>query len=630
MSKGRDFVARLRENCLVGDGANGTRLGEIGADRSRGWEILNLTQPDLVRRVHAEYADAGAHLVETNTFAANAMRLARVGLEDKAREINLAGARLALEGAGPQVCVAGSIGPLLLSLDEEWDLDRCRQVYHEQITALLDGGVHVLILETFSSLAELKFALRIARDLGGIEIPVIAQMLFRDGGRVESGEDAATVVHELVTAGAAVVGANCGRGVAATTQAALKLLASAGPTPVSAYPNAGFPEVEGGRLVYMATPSYMAENAVRLAKAGVCLLGGCCGTTPDAIRAIALALASRRRKKVAVRTDTAAAATPPAGDSSHARTAEAALFKDGGFLRSLRHPLPIIAEIDPPPHLQCQPMLATAQAVAAAGADAISLAENPLAALKMSNLAVASLLRRELQLQAICHLTCRDRNLLGLQSALMGAHLHDLQGVLAVTGDPLQDGDAGHGVFDLNSFTLVRLMAGLNRGIAAGGQNLKGETDFSVGVAFNSAARNLDGEGQRLQRKAGEGARFVMTQPVFDPDHARRVLEITRRSGLRVFLGFFPLISTRTALYLHNEVPGIRIPETILQRLGAFTAKEDQERAGLDLTLTLLDALLPELDGVYLISPPTRPRALVSLIEHLRATPRGAQTVPPA
>ncbi|MEI8080211.1 MAG: homocysteine S-methyltransferase family protein, partial [bacterium] len=302
MSKGHDFVTRLRENCLVGDGANGTRLGELGADRSRGGEILNLTQPDLVRRVHAEYADAGAHLVETNTFAANAMRLARLGLEAKAREINLAGARLARDGAGPQVCVAGAVGPLLLSLDEEWDLDACRQAYHEQITALLDGGVQVLILETFSSLAELKFALRIARELGGTEIPVIAQMLFRDGGRVESGEDAATVVHELVAAGAAVVGANCGRGVAATTQAALKLLASAGPIPVSAYPNAGFPEVEGGRLVYMATPSYLAENALRLAKAGVCLLGGCCGTTPDAIRAIALALASRRRNVVAIRT----------------------------------------------------------------------------------------------------------------------------------------------------------------------------------------------------------------------------------------------------------------------------------------------------------------------------------------
>ena len=622
MSRGCDFIGRLRENSLAADGANGTRLAELGADLGHGPEILNLTRPDLVRRVHAEYADAGAQLVETNTFGANAMRLSRAGLEAKAREINLAGAHLALEGAGPHVCIAGSVGPLLLSLEEEWDLDRCGQAYREQITALLEGGVHLLQLETFTNLAELKFALKIARELGGADIPVIAQMLFRDGNRVDSGEDAEAVARDLLAGGASVIGANCGRGVAAASNAALRLAAAA-TIPVAAYPNAGFPEADGSRLVYMATPAYMAENALRLAKGGINLLGGCCGTTPDIIRAVALALAGRRRKGVAVRTAPPPAAAPAAAPVP---TADASV-KNGGFLNSLRHALPIIAEIDPPPHLQCQPMLDTARAAAEAGADAISLAENPLAALKMSNLAVASLIRRELRTQAICHITCRDRNLLGLQSALMGAHLLDIQGVLAVTGDPLQDGDAGHGVFDMNSFTLVRLVAGLNRGVTFGGQPLKGETDFSIGVAFNSAARNLDGEGQRLQRKAGEGARFVMTQPVFDPDHARRVLEITRRSGLRVFLGFFPLISARTALYLHNEVPGIRIPDAILQALTGYEAKEDQERAGLDLMRSLLDTLLPELDGVYLISPPTKPRTLVPLIQHLRATPRGARFV---
>lgn len=613
MSKGQEFLERLRQSFLTGDGPVGERCAEFGANLSRGAEWLNVSSPQLVRRAYDEYIDAGAVLIRTNTLGANAVRLGRRELAEKTREINLAGAALAIEAAGTQAYVGGVVGPLGLTLDDEWDYFTYYNSYQEQIGALLEGGVHLLMFDGFSALAELLFAVKQARALSA-ETPIIAQMHFTDGGSVESGQDARTVAAQLIAAGVDVVGVSCGRGVTTMAKTALQLLAGAGGTPVSVYPNAGFPEADGERLVYMASPSYMADNAVRLAKSGVRLFGGCCGTTPEIIRAIAMALTTvRQTSKAAVQAEREAAPAPPEGPG-----------KPGGFLDSLRPgAMPIIAEIDPPAHLQYQQVVDDARFITDAGADAISLADNPLASLKMSNIAVAHAIRGDCGAQTICHLTCRDRNTLGLQTALMGAHALGIEGILAITGDPIpQQSGAGTGrsVFDLNSAGLVRVLAGMNRGVSNTGQSLKGETNFSIGVAFNSAARNLPGEEKRLQNKVDAGAHFIMTQPVFDVDHARRVLEITSKSGLRVFLGFFPLISARSALYLHNEVPGITIPEDVLTRLTSLTTKEEQEAAGLEMASALIAALLPELDGIYLISPHLRPRTLAPLIAMIRQT----------
>ena len=619
MSRGSDYIARLREQCLPAGGPVEDRLMDAGADLSRGAAWLNVRQPDQIRRVHGEAVDAGATLIDTNTIGGSGMALARQGLGERCAEINIAGARLAVEAAGKSAVVAGAIGPLGLTLDEDWDLDTLRDAYVTQAAALAEGGVHLFRLASFTNLPELLFAVRVIREKHGAELPMLAQMIFGDGGRVASGETADEAAQALVRSGADLIGAEGGRSIASTLHATERLAANAGQALVAAHPNAGHPEADGGRLVYMASPAYMAETALRLVKAGARLIGGCGGATPEMVRAVALALTTLRAKPVSM-AGKAVASAPAAPQPSG--------FKTGGFLSGLPAAWPVIAEIDPPGHLLFQGVIEDARAAAKAGADAISMAENPLASLKMSNIALAGIVRREIGVQTICHQSCRDHNLLGIQSLLMGLHALDIQAVLALTGDPLGAGTgAGRSVFDLNSFTLTRLVAGLNRGVSQAGVNLKAETNFSLGVAFNSSARNLAGEAQRLKRKLDEGARFVMTQPVFDAEHGRRVLEMVQPIGMKIFLGFFPLVSARSALYLHNEVPGIHIPEAVLKMLTAISSKEDQEKAGLEACARLLDDLRDDLravsGGVYLISPHNRAQLLVPLIRQVCAW-RGA------
>lgn len=620
MRKGDELLNRLQEGFVIGDGANGGRLYEIGGDISLGSEILNCTAPDLVKQVHGEYLQAGSELIETNTFAANRLRLAQHGLEDRVAEINREGVRLARESVGKHAIISGSIGPSGLNpLTDEWVEADVRAALREQIELLLDAGVDVLQFETYPYLDELLLAIGEARAIAGKEVVIIAQMMFGDGASPASGESAQEVAVRLMRAGANVIGANCGRGVAATVKAVEALIPAALDTPVSVYPNAGFPQRVDGRMVYLATPEYLADNLVRLAKAGARLLGGCCGTTPDTIRAIRLGVAGIRNRTRHM-------------ESIIVRPAiEEKVFKSGGFLESLRHELPVIAEIDPPATLEFQPILDGCRLVKYAGADAVSLAENPLASVKMGNVALASLIRKEFGIQTICHMTCRDRNILGTQSELMGAHALDIQAILAVTGDPTHHAEqTGRSVFDTNSVGLVRLITTMNRGFNANGKSIKGETDFSIGVAFNSAAVNMKAELAKLQRKIDEGARFVMTQPIFDHDRARMVLDVTENCGARVFLGFFPLVSARNALYLHNEVPGVTIPDDLLARITAIEDKAEQRRLGISYTEELVLSLIDEMDGVYLISPFNRADLLAPIIAAIRHTSRGQRLVVPS
>jgi len=597
----------------------GTYLHELGHDIRQGAEALVLRDPDAVRRVHAAFLEAGAELIETDTFGANAVSLAAQGYAGKAAEINAAAARLALAAANGHAWIAGSIGPVALAPhDEAWDEALVRAAYREQAQVLCENGVHALLLETFDDLAAILLALEEVRAATRGRLPIIAQLVFAEG-HTASGIAAQEAAQRLVDAGAAVVGANCGSGLPAIRQALDGLLAGAGDRAfVSLYPNAGFPERIGGRTVYLSTPAYIAAQAAEWAGRGVRLIGGCCGTTPETIRAIHHALAALRRVP-----PTRVVATP--GPISIAAPAvvlhpQPASTMPGGFLASLHGRLPAIAELDPPPHLEWQPVLAGARALLRAGANAISLAENPLASVRMDNFFLGAQIRRETGGQVVCHVTCRDRNSLGLQSTLLAAHAAGIQSVLAVTGDPAQRG--GHSrvvsVYELTSAGLVRLVAGLNRGRSAAGRDLRGTTDFSIGVAFNSAAPNLAAETARLRRKQAEGAMFVMTQPIFTVEQARRVLEQTRLPGLRVFLGFLPPVTHKLAAYLHHEVPGIRLPEELLARLASLPDPADQQRAALDHVASLLDTLAGELDGVYLITPGNRWQALLPLLEQLR------------
>lgn len=608
-----EFLQRLSDVPIIGDGAIGSYLLELGYSDAQASENLVITRPDAVRQVHEAYLQAGSEWIETHSFGANPLVLEAAGLAEKAVDLNRAAARLALETAGSRAWVAGAMGPPGVSpLDDTWNEEQVADSYRIQTQALLEGGVRILLLETFDDLDVLLSALTAVRRTAGSGIPIIAQLMFDDGGSLSRGESAAAAAVRLRNAGADVIGANCGRGMQSVRRAVTGLLEGAGPLPVSAFPNAGFPERSGGRMVYLSSPTYFADHAADLVRQGVRLIGGCCGTTPETIRAIKLRLSGMKSMggiKTASASPAPKAAEPP----------QTAI--PGAFLDQLKTRWPVIAELDPPPHLDYAPVLEGAKALAAAGADAISLADNPLASIRLDNLAFGALIRRSCSAQVVCHLTCRDRNSLGLQSALMGAHVQGIEALLAVTGDPAPRTAHGRAisVYEMQSAGLIRLIAGLNRGSTTAGRDIKGRTRFSIGAAFNSAASNLDAELKRLRRKQAEGAVFVMTQPVFEADQAARVLDLLRPTGMRIFLGFLPLISSRLANYLHNEVPGITIPAPLLQALADEPEPAAQERLGLDHAVALLDSVRANADGLYLITPGSRWTALLPLLARIRA-----------
>ncbi|MFO7534074.1 MAG: bifunctional homocysteine S-methyltransferase/methylenetetrahydrofolate reductase [Kiritimatiellia bacterium] len=619
MRSGAEFLERLGEAPIIGDGAIGSYLLELGYTPGKASEELVLTRPEAVRQVHDAYLQAGSEWIETHSFGAHPLVLESAGLAGRAADINRAAARLACQAAGARAWVAGAMGPPGLSpTDENWNEEQVREGYRIQAQSLLEGGAPLLILETFEDLDMLLLALQAVRAAAGSGIPLIAQLVFDDGGSLARGVTAGEAARRLKAAGADVIGANCGRGIQSVRRAVSGLLKEAGATPVSAFPNAGFPERIGGRLAYLSSPAYFADHAAQMVREGVRLVGGCCGTSPETIRAIRLRVAGLKRLAPQE------SARPPAETVPAPPTSS-----EGAFLEKLRSRWPLIAELDPPPHLDYAPALEGAKALSAAGADAISLADNPLASIRLDNMAFGALLRRTCDTQVIAHVTCRDRNSLGLQSALMGAHVQGIEALLAVTGDPCPRTTHGRAVsvYEMQSAGLIRLIAGLNRGVTTAGRDLRSCTRFSIGAAFNSAASSLEAELQRLRRKQAEGARFVMTQPVFDLERARRVLDLLAPTGLRVFLGFLPLVSSRLAFYLHNEVPGITIPRNLLDELAAEPDAARQEQKGLDHAAALMEQLRDRLDGIYLITPGARWKALLPLIARVNQWRQAA--VPP-
>jgi len=610
------LLERLQQAPLIGDGAMGTYLHELGFDLRNRPEQLNLTNPDAIRRVHAAYLEAGAELLRTNTFAAN--RFTSPQYQDLLR----AGVALARESANNRAYIAGAIGPITRSDDDEQDEQLLRTAYREQFEILCSAGLDLLLLETFETYDQVALATQEALAVADGKIPVFVNMVFSEGV-LASGEGAEIIAERLSRWGAAGIGGNCGLGMQAVRAAIEGLTAGAGDRSYTCvFPNAGYPERIGGRTAYIDTSLYLAREAVSWVRKGARIIGGCCGTTPETIRTLRQSIAGLRNVPASrvvpsqhgqVRV---ASMTPQPREN----VVESKPIK-GGFLDAVQKtPLPIIAEIDPPPHLDLAPMLAGAKALCAAGADAISLAENPLASARMENFFVAHRLRQETGKQVICHLTGRDRNALATQSALMSAHAAGIEAILAVTGDPPQLG--GHhklvGVYENTSVGLVRMLNTLNNGRSMSGRDIKGTTNFSIGVAFNSAAANLEAELAKLRKKAAEGAQFVMTQPVFDREQAQRVLEaLSAFPTLQIFLGFLPPISERLALYLHNEVPGIRLPEAFLKKISSLDPA-DQERYATDETLALIASLRSELKGLYLITPGAKWQVLEEMIRTVR------------
>lgn len=609
-----DFLSYIQDHVVLADGALGSYLFERGVERGRNLDLLNLQARETIFSAHEEYIRAGSQLIETNTFGANRFKLTEAGAEDQVREINRAGAAIAAKAAGHQVYVAGSIGPSGITFpfdEDEITLDDVRDSFREQVLGLAEGGADVLIIETFSNLDEILLAIKVAGDEAP-DLPIISQMVFPARARTVRGDDALSCGRKMREAGAVVVGTNCGRGIDAMVTAVRQMSSLAGEgTPLSAFPNAGMPEMVGGRTIYPAQPGYMATRAREMIKYGVHLIGGCCGTTPAHVQEFRSAL---RIKPVRIRGERIAV-------SSRDETLVEVKTKPGGFLAGLnRERLPIIAELDPPTHLDVDPVLKGAEALAAAGVDAVSLGENPLAILRTGNLGMASLIRQRTGLQTIIHQTGRDLNALGLQSRMMEAHLLGIEAVLAVSGDSATGTDQPGvtGVFDLRSEGLIRMLAGLNRGVNMAGRSTREETNFSIGAAFSFRPSNPGLQIGRLEKKAALGARFAMTQPLFSVEVVEQMMDRISHIDILVFPGIFPLISSRNAEFLHNEVPGISVPEELRKRLAAFDEVGDQRKAALEYTGRLIEDIRPFIHGLYLISPLNKWDIVVDFVRQVR------------
>jgi len=606
-----NFLELIQEQVIVGDGAVGTMLYSKGVGLDANFEHLNLVRPSLVAELHREYLLAGARLIETNTFGANRTRLAPIGLEKKIAELNRQGALIARQavedtGLGGKVFVAGSIGPLAKAKGDERELGKGEMtaIFLEQAGPLAEGGVDLLMLETFSDLDQLLCALAAAKQCS---LPVVASMAFLEGGRTGGGIEASWAARELTSAGADLVGANCGAGPREILLT-LEKLSRGTATPLAAFANSGFPEFVDGRYIYRTTPDYFAEKGLEMAAAGAVLVGGCCGTTPAHIRQLALRLEKVKpaRKQVYVEIAPVAAV---AGKEE----------PEKGFLAAWGKRPVITVELDPPKGLDCSKLLAGAAALKQAGADAINLAENPLARVRMGNIALARIIQEQIGIEVIPHVTCRDRNLLGLQSDLMGASLLKIRSILAVTGDPARLGDqsGASSVFDLNSFGLIKLLADLNSGVNGLGQSISGGTGFKIGCAFNPNTPRLEAQVARLEKKVAAGAQFAQTQPVYAAERAIATAKSTAHLGIPVLLGIMPLTGERNCEYLHNEVPGIVIPDEIRARM---RGKEKSEGAaeGIRISLELIESVRDVVNGYYIIAPFGRHEVALELIRAIR------------
>ncbi len=596
-----DFLDELRYRILPGDGAMGTLLMDAGLPLETCFEALCLTQPEQVSAIHEAYLAAGARVIETNSFGANAARLEKHGLGGKTAEINLAAARLATRAAkGKGAYVAGSVGPLGLTQEQatERGVDR-RAVFAEQIGALIEGGVDLLFYETFLDFDELALALEAGKTLGSL--PAICSLACPPEGRLPSGLPITEAFAKLRGLGAEVVGLNCVFGPSGLLRL-LEELPLEGP--LAAYPNAGHPKYHEGRFLYYMTPDYFAESGKAFAAQGANLIGGCCGTRPEHIAALVKALEGLRpittkpprspRQSAPTVSVEPRAFTPPAPPEEEESILD----------RVAAGKTVILTELDPPKTLELEKYFRGAQVLTEAGSDAITLADNSLAILRVSNFALSAMLKQQYGILPLLHLSCRDRNLLGLQSELLGMAALGMRHVLPLTGDPAKVGDhpAAASVYDVNSIDLMKIIARLNEGFNYAGKSVKTPTRFVIGCTFNPNARNLDAQISRLERKIAAGAQYVMTQPVFDPALVEETARRTARLGVPIFIGVWPLLNGRQAEFLHNEVPGIVIPENVRT---AMAGKEGVEgrTAGLEIGREVTRAVLDHFPGVYLITP---------------------------
>ena len=608
--KTQDFNELLKDSILIADGAMGSLLHEsVGTQRC--FDELNATEPEAVFRVHQAYIQAGAQIIETNTFGANRFKLAAHGLAGEVQRLNSRGvkiAREARESAAREVLIAGSIGPLGLGVQSRHPSpDEILDVFHEQALALEERGVDLYILETFSYLEELLIAIDAIRSFSGL--PIVAQLTYSEEGTTYGDVVPADAAAQLKNKNVQVIGANCTLGPQALLPI-LQQLASVDDLRASGMPNAGFPKREGDRIVYpKSSPEYFALFAREAAALGVRLLGGCCGTTPDHIRAMAEAVKSLRPAKSATVAHAVATIAKPAVIAE--REPESKFWK-----KLQAKQFAVCVEIDPPKGLSLDRIFEQVDKVMASGkVDAIDINSGAMARVGMDALVVAGALEAR-GIETVPHLTTRDQNIIGLQAMLLGAWtVGGVRNVLAITGDPPSVGDYPEtsGVYEVDSVGLVKVLHRLNQGTDWAGKTLGGATNFTIGVALNPVSDDLDNEIERFHAKVEAGAHFAMTQPLFDPEHWYAFLKkLGGKPPIPVCIGIWPLNSYKQALRLNNEVPGIVIPEPVLKSLEeAGAAARDR---GFDVARKMLEWSRTELAGAYLIPPFKRYEEILDIL----------------
>ena len=595
------FSRRLAAGPLLCDGATGTVLYARGVSPDACFDVLNLNDPSLVQSVHRDYMAAGADCIETNTFGANRFKLAVHGLERQVREINRRGARLARdvrESMGRDVLVLGSIGPLgkyLAPLGTVTD-GEAREAFREQAEALLEGGVDAFVIETFSDLAEIGLAVEAVRAV--TDLPIVAQMAFTDEAVTFMGRGAGEVARHLRSLAVQAIGANCSVGSSVLHDVLERMLPEAGGLPLAIQPNAGLPSRIGERLIYLSSPAYMAEYAGKMVEAGARLVGGCCGTTPQHTAAMREALDGRvpeqpREARAPGRTRATPVHEPRPIFKAHAPTLLQRKLDAGDFV--------VTVELDPPRGHAVDKLVQGAKLLQERGVEIVDINDGSLGRVRMSVLATALLVHDSTGLDVNVHFTCRDRNLMGIQADLLGAHALDIRNILAMTGDPPRAGDYANAtaVFDVDGVGLLEILRRMNEGQDATGNSIGEPTSFCVGAALNPAAEDVDREIARLHRKVQAGARWLQTQPVYDLEALDRFLARAGGVGVPVLVGVLPLHSSRHAEFLHNEVPGITVPDPVRARMRE--AGEHGRAAGIEMAQRLVADIRQRHAGAYLM-----------------------------
>ncbi|MCB1023905.1 MAG: bifunctional homocysteine S-methyltransferase/methylenetetrahydrofolate reductase [Acidobacteria bacterium] len=601
----KDFREILEnESVYVFDGAVGTRFYDKGVYINKSYDELNLTMPDLVREVHSEYVAAGADIIQTNTFGATRYKLQQHGLESKLREINIAGVNHARQAAGERVFVAGSIGPLDLRIEPygPTSFEEAREMFSEQASALLEGGVELFVLETFADLSEIQQAIRAVKDL--CDLPIVAQVQIQTDGNTVFGATSEIFTRRLDEWGVDVIGLNCGVG---PTHVLIELEKMRDLTEkrLIVQPNAGLPRDVQGRQFYMCSPEYMSKFAKRFIKAGAKFVGGCCGTTPkhiklivDSVRAI-----SPRANRTVVREPAKVTKNDPRvvvePVSPLDRSNWSRKIAQGEFVTSV--------EVLPPKGIKAETTLRSINFLKEAGVDAVNIPDGPRAQTRMSAQATAILVEQQLGIETVLHYCCRDRNLLGMMSDLLGAAALGLHNLLIITGDPPKMGpypDAT-AVFDIDSIGLTNMVNKLNHGLDLGNNPIGEPTAFSIGVGVNPGAINLDEEIRRFEWKVEAGAEYAITQPVYDTEQLQVFLEKISHVRIPIVAGIFPLVSSRNAEFMHNEVPGVRVTQNILDRMrkASQRSKEHAREEGLLIARESLGEIMDVIQGVQVSAP---------------------------